>query len=454
MGGALVVGLARSGLGAANLLAAMGEEVTVTDIRTEEELGDYTRRLSPGVGLALGGHPEGLFRAADLIVLSPGVPAGIEPLRRAREAGVEIISELELACRAIRDKPVYAITGTNGKSTSVTLLDLMLRKSGRKTLLAGNIGNAVSEEVLKRFGGGPGLEDVECVVLEVSSFQLEAVSEFRAAGAAILNITPDHMDRYASMEEYRAAKARIFINQRGEDFALLNADDPECMAVLDAMDGAADVFFFSREKETRGVCLKGGELVYRDLGPAASGAIMGVDEIRIKGIHNLENAMAASAMALLAGCRPGAVREALGEFPGLEHRLEFVRELDGVAYVNDSKGTNVGAVVKSLEGFDSPVVLIAGGRDKGGDFSPLKPLVREKVRALVLIGEASLKIKAALGEQTECYVEDGLGPAVRRARQLARSGDAVLLSPGCASFDMFEDFQDRGNRFKEIVKAL
>jgi UDP-N-acetylmuramoylalanine--D-glutamate ligase len=455
LGKAVVVGLARSGVGAANLLRAMGRDVTVTDLRAEAELAPQASRLAPGVGRALGGHPEGLFAEAELIVVSPGVPLDIEPLRRAREAGKKIIGELELAWGLLEGIPVYAVTGTNGKSTTVTLLDLMLRKAGKRTLLAGNIGNALSEEILRRVNGTMKVRGVDCAVVEASSFQLEAVERFRPSGAAILNITPDHMDRYASMDEYRAAKAAIAANQTEEDFLVLNAEDPECAKVHEAVkkSGKPASWTFSSRRRVEGVCLEGGDVLY-DLGPAGKGKLVAAGDIRIKGIPNLENAMAASAMALLASCPPGAVREALMEFPGLEHRMEFVRELDGVAYVNDSKGTNVGAVARSLEGFASPVVLIAGGRDKGGDFAQLEGQVKEKVKAIILIGEAGEKIGSALCGLARCWTEDSLESAVRRAREVARAGETVLLSPGCASFDMFEDFEDRGRKFKELVGRL
>lgn len=455
MGKAVVVGLARSGVGAANLLSAMGRDVTVTDRRTEAELAPHAARLAPGVERALGGHPEGIFAGAELIVVSPGVPLDIEPLRRARQAGKKIIGELELACGLLEGIPVYAVTGTNGKSTTVTLLDLMLRKAGKRTLLAGNIGNALSEEVLKRVNGTMKVRGVDCAVVEVSSFQLEAIERFRPVGAAILNITPDHMDRYLSMDEYRAAKAAIAANQTEEDFLVLNADDPECTKVHESVKKAGKLasWAFSTKRKVEGVYLEGSDVLY-DLGPNGKGKLVAVDEIRIKGIPNLENAMAASAMALLASCPPEAVREALKEFPGLEHRMEFVRELDGIAYINDSKGTNVGAVARSLEGFESPVVLIAGGRDKGGDFTQLEEQVREKVKAIVLIGEAREKIRSALCGLTRCWTEDSLASAVQRAREIASAGDVVLLSPGCASFDMFEDFEDRGRKFKELVGKL
>lgn len=483
----LVFGLARSGVGAANLLVNLGAEVTATDRKTDGELGEYIKLLSPYVKRCLGNYPLHL-NGTDMIVVSPGVPLSIEPIQIAQRKGIKVIGELELAYQIISNQSTthgqsashqtkfLAITGTNGKSTTTTLLDLMLRKAGSSTILAGNIGNALSEEIYKIISSGrlqvTGNDNnsslVNCnslpdyVVAEVSSFQLESIDRFKPEGAAILNITPDHLDRYHSMDEYSEAKAAIFRNQDKNDFLVLNADDHETMKLYDAgvrmQDaGCPRVYFFSRQKEVEGVYFKDGfvccsiassELATRKL------KLIHVDEIRIKGVHNLENAMASAAMALLAGCLPDAVTEALREFNGLEHRLEFVREIDGVRYINDSKGTNIGAVLKSIEGFSEPVVLIAGGRDKAGDFSPLKPLIREKVRAIVLIGEAAEKMSAIFGDIVTTVVVSDLEEAINRAREMAEKGDVVLLSPACASFDMFRDFEDRGRQFKDIVKRL
>ncbi|MDP2167226.1 MAG: UDP-N-acetylmuramoyl-L-alanine--D-glutamate ligase [Thermodesulfovibrionales bacterium] len=442
----LVIGLGISGAGAAGLLVQAGADVAVTDSRPEGELKEFMEKLPPSVRLFLGGHPDEMLENCDLIVISPGVPADIEPLKRARLKGIKVIGELELAYLMSRPLPFYAVTGTNGKSTTTALLNLMLNRGGIKTLLGGNIGNAITGEIGNIAGAG-------CIVVEVSSFQLEAVSEFRPRGAAVLNITPDHLDRHRSMDEYREAKARIAMNQAEEDFLVLNRDDAETMKLL-GKDIKARVFFFSREKEVRGVYSKDG-IIYSNIGPSGpyDGAVIKAGEIRIKGVHNLENAMAASAMALLAGCPVDAVRDALVEFEGLEHRLEFVRELDGVRYINDSKGTNVAAVIKSLEGFESPVVLIAGGRDKAGDFSLLRPAAK-KIRAAVLIGEAREKIKDAVSDLTECRFSGDMKEAVELSRRLAEKGDVVLLSPACASFDMFHDFKDRGMKFKEAVASL
>jgi|Deesub1362A_J573_1020465.scaffolds.fasta_scaffold00444_30 UDP-N-acetylmuramoylalanine--D-glutamate ligase len=450
MGKTVVVGLARSGLCAANLLAKMGKEVTVTDVKTMDELGGFVEKLSPSVNVLLGGHPEWIFEDAELIVVSPGVPLDLEPIKKAKAAGISVIGELELAYRMLKKTPFYAVTGTNGKSTTVTLLDWMLRKAGRKTLFGGNIGNALTGEILEKANGQFRIPDIDCVVVEVSSFQLESIDEFKPKIAAILNITEDHLDRYPSMEDYKKAKKRISLNQTETDFLVLNADDPEVMGLYDsAFESKGTVSFFSRKKEVKGVYLKDDSVCSSE-----HGCLISVDGIRIRGVHNLENAMAASGMALLAGCPPEAVVESLKEFPGLEHRLEFVREINGVKYINDSKGTNIGAVIKSLESFSEPVVLIAGGRDKAGNFTLLRNSVKEKVKALVLIGEAREKIKRALYDITECHLADDLRSAVATASSLAEPGDVVLLSPACASFDMFADYEDRGRQFKAVVMEL
>jgi UDP-N-acetylmuramoylalanine--D-glutamate ligase len=472
---AVVFGLGRSGVGAANLLAGTGADVTVSDRKSGGELNGYLHRLSPSVKLCLGGYPQDM-KGVDLIVVSPGVPLEIEPIRRAREQGIKVIGELEFAYQALKSEelratgeekdvsritrhaspPFLAVTGSNGKSTTTTLLDLMLRKAGFTTLLGGNIGNALTEGV-----SGARHSTIDFVVAEVSSFQLETIDEFKPRGATILNITPDHLDRYHSMDEYSDTKAAIFRNQDGSDFLVLNADDQETMKIrnrnMEVGRMNPRVYFFSRREEIKGVYFKDGVVrcnIPEISLPSSHFPLIDADEIRVRGVHNLENAMASSAMALLAGCPPDAAAAALREFPGLEHRLEFVRELDGVRYINDSKGTNVGAVMKSLEGFTSPVLLIAGGRDKAGDFTPMGSLIREKVKALILIGEAAEKIGKALGGLTTTVFASDMKEAVDTARRMTDAGDVVLLSPACASFDMFRDFEDRGEQFKKIVREL
>ncbi|MGE5809847.1 MAG: UDP-N-acetylmuramoyl-L-alanine--D-glutamate ligase, partial [Nitrospirota bacterium] len=385
-----------------------------------------------------GGHPERVFLGADLIVLSPGVPK-IPPVLEARRRGVKVISELELAW-LLADSPFVGITGTNGKSTVTTLVGIMLERAKKKVLVAGNIGNALTEDVSL-------LRGRDWIVAELSSFQLEDIETFRPKVAAVLNVTQDHLDRYHDIEEYAEAKARIFMKQGRDDFLVLNFDDPLVKSY--ARRARARVVPFSRLlRFNPGTCVRDGFLEYNGR------RIMRVEEIRIKGVHNLENALAAAALARCAGADDESVAAVLREFPGLEHRLEFVREKNGVTYINDSKGTNVGAVVKSVEGFTQPVILIAGGLDKGSDFSPLAELFKRKVKLLILIGKAAEKMGKALGTATETVYAGTLAEAVERAAARAAHGDVVLLSPACASFDMFKDFEDRGRQFKEAVRKL
>ncbi len=434
-----VVGLARSGVAAARALMALGAEVTVTDRKPLDQLGPQLKALGSGfVKVAAGGHPDRVFRSADLVVLSPGVPK-IAPLVEAQRRGVKVISELELGW-LLSDSPYVGITGTNGKSTVTTLVGLMLERAGRKVLVAGNIGTALTDDP-------SALRNRDWIVAEISSFQLEDIETFRPRVAAVLNVTQDHLDRYHGMDEYAEAKARIFLNQEKDDVLVLNADDP----LVRAMAGRARsrVLLFSRtEHLPGGICQQGGALIWK------GERLVSIDDIRIKGVHNIENAMAAAALSLSAGADAGSVAAVLREFPGLEHRLEFVRERNGVTYINDSKGTNVGAVIKSVEGFTRPVVLIAGGLDKGSDFSPLQGLFREKVKLLVLIGKAAGAMAEALGSAAETVFAATLQEAVQLASARAVSGDVVLLSPACASFDMFKDFEDRGRQFKDAVMKL
>jgi UDP-N-acetylmuramoylalanine--D-glutamate ligase len=470
-----VVGLARSGVGAANMLAELGAQVTVTDIKPEEALQEYVQQLNPAVRRVLGAHPAEIFLGADMLIVSPAVPLDIDPLSSAKAKGIPVIGEIELAYQAAengfdtssfppllkeRKGGFLAITGANGKSTTTSLLDHMMKKGGFRTLLGGNIGNALTEEIVKYRAHGSAF-DIDFIVAELSSFQLESIKDFRPRGAAVINITPDHLDRYHTLEEYGNAKARIFENQKKDDFLILNRDDPEIMRIerekVNVKSEKPNIIYFSRRQEVEGLYYKDG-IIYCAIAALSLSPypfpLIPAEEIKIKGVHNLENAMAASAMALLAGCPVGAVIDALREFPGLEHRLEFVRELNGVSYFNDSKGTNVGAVIKSLESFSAPVILIAGGRDKAGDFTVLRHLIKERVKAAVLIGEAAEKMRKAFGDITETIMAVDFRDAVEAAQRVAEKGDVVLLSPACASFDMFLNFQDRGRQFKKLVTEM
>jgi UDP-N-acetylmuramoylalanine--D-glutamate ligase len=493
----LVVGLARSGTGAANLLSELGARVTITDTKSRSVLETNIKRLFPAVKVMTEGNPSEAFDAADMIVISPGVPLDIPPLESAKAKGIPVIGELELAYQVIKetgyglwdmghglaagDNITYplpltpypsfiGITGTNGKSTTTTLVDLMLKEAGFKTLLGGNIGIALTEEILKEVRsqksevsrGEAVPRPYDYIVAEISSFQLETIKEFRPRIAVLLNITPDHLDRYHSMAEYIDAKARIFENQTAGDFLVLNADDPVLMEAgnekLEDRSEKPYIFYFSRCKEVKGAYLRDG-VIYFNLPESFVRAFhetplqINVNDICIQGVHNIENAMAASLIALIAGCPAVAVRNVLSQFPGLEHRLEFVSEIRGVKFINDSKGTNTGAVAKSLEGFNN-VILIMGGLDKGSDFSVLRTLVGQKVKTLILIGMAKEKIAKELGGAAETLKADNIDSAVELSLSKASAGDVVLLSPGCASFDMFQDFEDRGRKFKEAVIQL
>ncbi len=440
----LVIGLARSGVAAANLLVRRGWDITVTDMKQAEELEGFISALEPHVHQALGGHRDNLLDGIELVVVSPGVPLNIELIEKAKDKGIEIIGELELAYRYFKDNNYYCITGTNGKSTTVTLLHMMMVSDGRKSLLAGNIGVPLCQV----------LDDgtsYDCVVVEASSFQLDTIKDFHPRGSVVLNVTPDHLDRYDSIEAYGDSKLRCAMNHDGNDFLVLNADD--CMLNGEVLTDSK-VYYFSSKKRDDGISMDGSKIVY-NFNDDLRGELADIKEITIQGAHNLENAMAASAVALLSGCSVAAVRTALQEFVGLEHRLEFVRELDGVKYINDSKGTNVGAVIKSLESAGAPVVLIAGGRDKDGDFGALTEPIKNNARAVILIGEAADKIERAISDAGKpCHIVQSMTDAVRLSHELAEEGDIVLLSPACASFDMFASFEHRGEQFKQEVVRL
>ncbi len=445
---ALVVGAARSGIAAAGFLLSRGAKVVLTDRQERERL---AARLEPLLGraeraelaLELGGHRIESFRRCDFVVLSPGVPARLPELEASRSAGIPILAEVELAYRHLKGK-VLGITGSNGKTTTTTLVGEMLRGAGLRGFMAGNIG-------IPLINYAAASTDRDVYATELSSFQLETIDRFRPAVAALLNLTPDHMDRYSSFDDYSAAKRRIFMNQRASDFAVLNADDPRT-AALAGQVAATAVLFSRRGPLEHGAFVRAGELVYR--GPDGERPLCRREDIRLKGEHNVENVLAAAAIALLGGVDPASVRETVREFRGVEHRLEWVADIDGVSYFNDSKATNVDAAVKSLEAFPGGVHLILGGRDKGGDFTALRPLAAERVRRAVLIGEAAGKIAQALSGAVETARADTLPEAVALCRKHAAAGEVVLLAPAAASFDMFQDYEHRGRVFKQAVADL
>jgi UDP-N-acetylmuramoylalanine--D-glutamate ligase len=450
-----VVGLARSGVAATRLLNRLGARVTVADRKEPQELATLLSQLDRNVGVRLGSQYESALDRADLVVISPGVPTHLEALERVRSRGVPVIGELELATRFL-PAPIVAVTGTNGKSTTVTLIGQFLREAGKRAFVGGNLGTAVSEAALacidaKEASAAP----FDYAVLEVSSFQLETIVEFHPWIAGVLNVTLDHMDRYSSEADYVAAKANIFSNQTAQDYSLFNLDDPR-VAELRGRSKAA-LLGFSRTGATAAglagnTTLKGDRIVTTIRGQQEEICRRG--DMRLIGLHNVENVMAAATYGLLCGCPIDAIRAVLRSFPGLEHALEVVRERRGVRFVNDSKGTNVDAVLKALEGIEQPIWLIAGGRDKGGDFARLGKLVRERVKGLILIGEAAGRIQAAMGDYQRCRPAATLREAVELAAREAQPGEVILLSPACASFDMFADYQDRGRQFKALVQAL
>jgi UDP-N-acetylmuramoylalanine--D-glutamate ligase len=446
-----VVGLARSGVAAARLLQAVGADVTVADAKEEAKLTEVLARLDrSAIRVIVGAGYESALDEAQIVVVSPGVPTELDILNIVRARHVPVIGELELAYRFL-DAPVVAVTGTNGKSTTVTLIGLLLKEHGKRVFVGGNLGIPLSEAALKTYGSGSQGSPYDYVIAEVSSFQLETIARFRPWIAALLNITPDHLDRYPALAPYVAAKGRIFENQTPDDYALLNYDDERVLAFRNGVRAHA-LGFSQMGSVNEGTFLDGDELVLRFKGQRHS--ICKMSEIRIPGAHNVANAMAASMVAHVCGCPPDVMRRVLSTFPGLEHALELIRERNGVRFINDSKGTNVDATMKALESLDSPIVLIAGGKDKGGDFGKLRDVVTRRVKQLVLIGEAAPRIQQMLEGLKPISHASSFRDAVEVAAQSARSGEVVLLSPACASFDMFADYQDRGRQFKALVNGL
>jgi UDP-N-acetylmuramoylalanine--D-glutamate ligase len=440
----LVVGLARTGLALVRFLVERGARVKVSETRPRESFASSLAALGDfPVEWEWGGHTVRFFADAEEIIVSPGVPSQIDVLKEARRRGIPVVSEVEVAFQFLR-RPLIGITGTNGKTTTTTLIGEMLRASGQRVFVGGNIGNP-----LIAYAGGPQEED--WVVAEISSFQLEGIETFRPRIAVLLNLTEDHLDRYPSFQEYCRTKGRIFECQTEEDVALLNADDPMTFAYASTV--RPRVALFSRERTVPVGCfLARGAIWYQDGQGRRERFDLG--QIKIRGVHNLENFMAALATAKICGCPQEPLQRVIDEFQGLAHRLEWVRDRFGVRYFNDSKGTNVGSVVKSLMSFTEPIWLIAGGRDKDGDYSPLKALVAEKVKGMALIGEAKERIFSALGDLAETVKLGTLEEAVHWASSRAVPGDVVLLSPACSSFDMFANYQERGKEFKRIVREL
>ena len=439
----LVVGLGKSGLAAALFLRRRGAQVTVSDIRSAEALAnDIPSLLEEGINVEAGGHGLLTFRRQDLIVVSPGVPLDTPELAQVRSFGLPVIGELELAARFLKGKTL-AITGSNGKTTTTSLVGEILKAAGLPTLVGGNIGVPVVGLIEES-------TDETWSVLEVSSFQLETTEQFHPAIAVILNITPDHLDRHGTFENYALAKERIFAVQKPEDFLVLNADNARAAAA--ASRSSARVYWFSLEiPVSQGAWVDEGQIMYRASKDAHPETIMPMSGIPLKGEHNVENVLAAVCASRLAGASPGIIRHAVESFRAVEHRLEYVDTINGVEFYNDSKATNVDATAKAIAAFPGGIHLILGGKDKNSDYTQLADLLRSRVRAVYTIGAAAAKIESQLRGVVAIHSCETLERAVTTAAAAAHPGEVVLLAPACSSFDQFENYEQRGRIFKELV---
>lgn len=442
---ALVCGMARSGIAAAKLLNRLGARVTLQDMKKREEISaDVLALEGEGIVLYTGANPDEIACAQDLIVLSPGIPCDLPFIAAAEKAGIEVISEVELAYR-LTPCPITAITGTNGKTTTTTLTGEIMKTAYSGTAVVGNIGIPYSEEVER-------LTEKDWVVAEISSFQMEKAKEFHPHISAVLNITPDHLNRHKTMDVYIAMKERVFAKQTAADFCILNHGDETCRKMADKT--AAKVFFFdSSETLAEGIYLDGDAIEVR--WGAINETLIHVDELQILGVHNYENVMAAAAMAICAGISLDAIRKVLKEFAGVAHRIEYVATVDGVDYYNDSKGTNVDASIRAVLAMKKPIVLIGGGYDKGSSFDEWTKLFPGRVKHLVLIGVTAPKVRASAEKFGFTAISDceTFAEAVDLCREKAEDGDCVLLSPACASWGMFDNYEQRGDMFKEQVRG-
>ncbi len=444
----LVVGIGKSGLAVARFADKRGATVTVTDLCDEAALAPHIPELKQmGARLVLGQHPVELFMQADLIVVSPGVPHTIEPLKIARKRDIPVMGELEFASRFIHE-PVVAVTGTNGKTTTTSLLGEMLALSGKRVFVGGNIGKPLIEYVEEDTGA-------EIVVIEISSFQLDTASTFRADVAVLLNISADHLDRYDSFKAYGASKGRIFANQAPEDTAVINWMDPEVKKLAVACRAKVRPFFHTGRN---GGDLESGAEIFEDRITIRTDGVkpvsLDLQQAALIGAHNRENIAAAALAALAAGGTVAGIQAAINSFRGLAHRLETVATINGVLYVNDSKGTNVDAVARALDAVSRPTVLIMGGRDKGGDYTVLRQKLKSTVKQLVLMGEAAETIATQLGSTAPIIAATDMAQAVKLAAEASEPGDVVLLSPACSSFDMYDSYSQRGEDFCKRVRAL
>jgi len=439
----VVIGMGKTGIATARFLGKQGARVRVTDEKPFDQWGDEIKQIAQEKWLEIGDYNTRILTGACFVVSSPGVPPDNALLVDAQKRNIPVISEIELAYWVLK-VPVIAVTGTNGKTTTTTLLGEILRCSGKKVFVGGNIGTPLIE-----YAEGPQEDDF--IVAEISSFQLQWIRKFRPFIAVLLNITCDHIDYHGSFAEYSRIKKRVFANQTKEDFAILNAADPE-QEDLDRIIDAQVMKFSSKRVLKKGIFIKNNNIVFRV--PGANEEQYPLSIINLPGLHNVENVMAAIMAARLCGCSQENIITAVSAFHGLPHRIEFAGEKDSIKFYDDSKGTNVDSVVRALETFTKPVILLLGGRDKNGDFESLKPLIAARAKKVILFGEARDRIASLIGNDKPVMKTTKLRQAVESAYKDARSGDVVLLSPGCASFDEFANYKERGNFFKDVVRNL
>jgi UDP-N-acetylmuramoylalanine--D-glutamate ligase len=436
----VVIGAGLSGQALVRFLLQRGATVALSDQRAAERIDGLEKLRQLPIRLDFGGHDLDLFEQADLVAVSPGVPLDSAPLQRAASCNIPLLGEVELAAREI-EAPLIAITGTNGKSTTTSLIGAIMRAWGKNTFVGGNLGTPLVEACGEHY---------EVLAVELSSFQLETIERFHPRFGLLLNLSADHLDRYPDLASYYRTKLQLFRNMTASDYAILNADDPEVCRLAKEIR-ATKVWFSASGAAVRGIVRTPGQLLWNWNGAQVS---LPLNLLQLTGEHNIENAMAALIPPLLQGCPAGQAWRAVCAFTGLEHRMQLVRRLNGVTWYNDSKGTNVGSVQKSLAGLQPPVTLIAGGKDKGGDYAPLRPLLTEKVATLILIGEAAQRMATELSGTCQIRLAATLAAAVEQAHEVTPAGGTVLLSPACSSFDMFRNYQERGQDFVRLVGQL
>ncbi len=436
----VVIGAGLSGQALVRFLVERGATVALSDLRPREQIEGLASLQGLPIRFDLGGHSLELFEQADFIAVSPGVPLDCEPLRLAASCGIPLLGEIEIAAQEI-SAPIIGVTGTNGKSTTTSLIGEIMRAWGKNAFVGGNLGTPLVDGCSTEIDGA---------VVELSSFQLESIDKFHPAIGLLLNLSSDHLDRYPDLQSYYQAKLRLFRNMTAADFVVLNADDAEVCRLTADLE-VTKVWFSRSGRQVEGMVRFGDRLVWNWHGADIQ---LPLTELKLSGEHNIENAMAAMIPPLLQGCPADLAWQAVCSFSGLEHRMQLVRRLHGVSWYNDSKGTNVGSVIKSLAGLPGEVTLIAGGKDKGGDYTLLRPLLEQKVKYLLLLGEAAENMAVELSGSCEIHKVAGMESAVQQAFEITSPGGTVLLSPACSSFDMFRNYQVRGDEFERLVREL